>query len=286
MSLTTEIQWCDTTVNPVMGCDGCELRNRDEGVRRCYAGTLHDLRKGNRGYAPTFEQVTLFPGRTAEAARTSDLAGTVRLLKPWLDGLPRLIFVSDMGDALSKSVPVPYLEAEVIVPAASAAGLRHRWLWLTKRPPRMARFSEWLRERGITWPSNIWAGTSITTNSTERIGHLLKVGDENTTRFLSVEPQSEWCDLSSWLPRLDWVIQGGESGRQPLAFDLAWARRLRDECEAATVPYFLKQLGRRPLEDGGEFRLHDAHGGDWVEWPVDLRVRQMPEPREEQTISP
>jgi hypothetical protein len=25
MSKKTKIQWCDGTVNPVMGCDGCEL---------------------------------------------------------------------------------------------------------------------------------------------------------------------------------------------------------------------------------------------------------------------
>lgn len=25
MSDTTKIQWCDSTVNPIMGCHGCEL---------------------------------------------------------------------------------------------------------------------------------------------------------------------------------------------------------------------------------------------------------------------
>ena len=28
MSKTTKIQWCDSTVNPTMGCDGCELWNK------------------------------------------------------------------------------------------------------------------------------------------------------------------------------------------------------------------------------------------------------------------
>ena len=25
MSVKTKIQWCDSTVNPTMGCDGCEI---------------------------------------------------------------------------------------------------------------------------------------------------------------------------------------------------------------------------------------------------------------------
>jgi protein gp37 len=27
MSVTTKIQWCDSTCNPTMGCEGCELWN-------------------------------------------------------------------------------------------------------------------------------------------------------------------------------------------------------------------------------------------------------------------
>jgi protein gp37 len=39
MGKTTEIQWCDSTVNPVMGCAGCELW--DGKLKICYAGVLH-----------------------------------------------------------------------------------------------------------------------------------------------------------------------------------------------------------------------------------------------------
>ena len=85
MSATTKIQWCDTTCNPTMGCDGCELWTGN--VKKCYAGALHRRFGGvTKGYAPQFEQVTLFPGRVEEAARLSDLTGTKRPNKPWLDG--------------------------------------------------------------------------------------------------------------------------------------------------------------------------------------------------------
>lgn len=277
MGEKTEIQWCDDTVNPTMGCDGCELWSSER--KTCYAGKLHDLRAGHAGYAPRFEDVTPFPGRTAKAARLRDLTGTARPEKPWLDGQPRLIFVSDMGDSLSISVTFEYLEREVIGVASSSAGARHEWLWLTKRPERMASFSAWLHARGTAWPPNIWAGTSVThPGFVKRIDALAEVGDANTIRFASVEPQTDPITLGARLQNLDWVIQGGESGAKPKvgAFDLAWARAMRDECRANGVAYFLKQLGRRPVEDGRELRLRDLHGGDWSEWPVDLRVREMP----------
>lgn len=279
MATGTKIQWADDTVNPTMGCDGCELWSDRTGVHRCYAGLLHRRHGGsNPGYAPAFEQVTLFPGRMEKAARQGELTGRQRRGKPWLDGCPRLLFVSDMSDALSKAVSFAYLEAEVIEHVASPAGQRHAWLWLTKQPRRMAQFSRWLAQRGTAWPANLWPATSITTKATvSRIAQLLEVGDAHTRRFLSVEPQWEELRLRRQLGEVDWVIQGGESGSGAKPFDLAWARRLRDDCADKGVPYFLKQVGRRPVEQGQPVKLADGHGGDWSEWPADLRVRQMPE---------
>lgn len=276
MSRHTAIQWCDSTVNPTMGCEGCELWNPTR--RSCYAGVLHQ-RFGGRspGYAPAFEQVTRFPGRMADAARWRDLRGTVRPDKPWLSGLPRGIFISDMSDALSSSVPFDYLQSEVIRAVCSDEGRRHRWLWLSKRPQRMVEFARWLADRETGWPANLWAGTSITDRaSLGRVAHLAKVGDAGTARFLSVEPQTESLDLSPWLSHVHWVIQGGESGRDARPFEVNWARRLMEQCEQAGVPYFLKQLGAAAYQDGNRLQLRDAHGGDWSEWPGDVRIRQMP----------
>ena len=276
MSIKTKIQWCDSTVNPTMGCEGCELWS--PGRKTCYAGTLH-VRFGGvtPGYAPTFEQVTQFPGRMAQAASWSDLTGKPRQDKPWLKGLPRLIFVSDMSDSLSSSVPFEYLESEIVRAVASKAGKRHHWLWLTKRPERMAELSQWLKERGMTWPRNLWVGTSITSQATTgRIKSLLRVGDDKTIRFLSVEPQVEAIDLAPWLSHLEWVIQGGESGRKARTFDIAWAMDLSQQCQTAGVRYFLKQLGSSVTMNSATINFEDNHAGDWNEWPGNIRVRQMP----------
>lgn len=273
MAQITAIQWCDSTENPTMGCSGCELWN--ERRRTCYAGVLHRRFGGvSSGYAPEFEQVTLFPGRMLRASRWPDLTGKKRKVKPWLDGMPRLIFVSDMSDALSESVEYPYLRDEVIENVKSEQGRRHRWLWLTKRPQRMAAFSKWLPD---SWPTNLWVATSITTQqSTSRIKSLLKVGDEHTTRFLSVEPQWEVINIEQWLSQIDWVIQGGESGPNANTFHIEWAESLISQCGSYRVPYFLKQLGSSVCWKGTQANYEHSHGGDWSEWPKRLRVRQFP----------
>jgi protein gp37 len=274
----TPIEWADDTVNPVMGCDGCELRSPNAPEKgACYAGVLTDRRAGHPGYPTAFENVTLFPGRMAVAARQRDLRGQIRLLSPWRNRLRRLIFVSDMGDALSKKVSFAYLATEIVDGARSQNGARHEWLWLTKQPKRMAEFSAWLARRRIDWPPNVWAGTSITsTTNVGRVDPLLDVGDASTTRFLSIEPQRGPIDASVLLGGVDWVIQGGESGKRACPFDLAWAHDLREACRASGTAYFLKQLGARPVSGAERVVLRDRHGGDWSEWSPDLQVREFP----------
>lgn len=45
------------------------------------------------------------------------------------------------------------------------------------------------------------------------------------------------------LPKLDWVIAGGESGPGARPLHPDWARSIRDQCAAAGVPLFFKQWG-------------------------------------------
>jgi hypothetical protein len=51
---------------------------------------------------------------------------------------------------------------------------------------------------------------------------------------------------------------------------------VRDDCRAAGVAVFVKEMGSRPIDGGGRLRLKDFAGGDWGEWPEDLRVRELP----------
>ena len=154
----------------------------------------------------------------------------------------------------------------------------------------MADFSSWLRSTSNTsWPANVWAGTSVTSaNTLWRANEILRVGDERTLRFISAEPLWGPVSLAPIFASKPggrfWVIAGGESSqstdRRHHPVDLRWLQALRTECAAAGVPFFVKQLGHKPHFDG---QLHTLtvdknHGGSWEEWPVDLRLREMPLP--------
>lgn len=43
-------------------------------------------------------------------------------------------------------------------------------------------------------------------------------------------------------PGIDWVIAGGESGPRARPMHPDWARSLRDQCQSAGVPFFMKQM--------------------------------------------
>lgn len=247
MAQITPIEWCDSAVNPVMGCDGCELAVPDRAGNTCYTWYLHERmgRQGQKGYADTFFEPKMFAGRMAIAALWPDLTGLDRPTKPWLNGHPRTIFVSDMGDALSERIGFSFLKAEIIENVITPAGRRHRWLWLTKRPQRMAFFDRWLESQGIAWPENLWAMTSVTSQRfIGRVRDLMKV--RAAVLGLSCEPLLGAVQLPAEFLALGqhaWVITGYESGQNARPGHPNWATDIRDDCTAACVPFFHKQNG-------------------------------------------
>lgn len=300
MGAHTTIEYCDTTVSSVMGCDGCELWNPAKGIEHCYAGQLHKMRAGLPGYADDFNVPKIFPGRVQKAAALKDLRGTDRPDKPWLNGLPRVIFFSDMGDALSRSVPLEFLRDEVIA-TCRMIGQKHIWLWLTKQPQRMVKLAELVGY----WPENIWAGTSVTSaEQAARVGQILRVPAK--VRYVSYEPALGPVNFANWLPKawcdhcypgtghdptehkktcrcgchagLNWVIVGGESGPGARPFNPAWADWVVQQCRQAGVATFVKQMGSNPTlrQGSGWGKIRDRKGGLESEWPAQLRVREMP----------
>ncbi|MCD0462171.1 DUF5131 family protein [Roseiconus lacunae] len=367
MADKTKIEWCDSTVNPIMGCGGCELypkpgailtaidtelKTRIEGWKKglarevfrelidvawqdllekigeplsghtnemtttniwhlrtqfadrvknqfggklsfaalwavesqitCYAAKLH-LNKGrsivnptrnvHAGHALTFETVTQFPGRVSDMADEVDLRGADRPDKPWLNGLPRLVFVSDMGDALTRKTDFPFLQRELAA-TQSENGLKHLWLWLTKRPGLMRLYAD--RVGGL--PRNYCAMTTVTSMKTlHRVDELRDVNAQ--CRGLSVEPL--WSSVADEidLRGIDWVIVGGESGKLGVVreFHVEWALELKQKCEQQGVAFFVKQLGKCPVLRGEPFRLNAPKVDDWTEWSDDLQTREVPE---------
>jgi protein gp37 len=167
---------------------------------------------------------------------------------------------------------------------------------------------------------NVWIGVSVEDQkrADERIPLLQKT--PAAVRFLSVEPMLGPINLTPFLGAycacgwqqieihevdrkradahssghrcrcgrmaslshrgIDWVIVGGESGPLARPCELDWVRSIVEQCDAADVPVFVKQLGAVPhsvLHEGNTaIVLRDKKGGDPDEWPEDLRVRQFP----------
>lgn len=271
MGLKTKIEWCDSTVNPAPCCTGCELYPIN-----CYANALHRRHDGNNsGWPKSFTQPALFLDRMKVAANWPDLRGKTRPAKPWLDGMPRLIFLNDLGDTFA-----PF-EAQEFEPETHwlHAYLRdierspHVWLLLTKWPER---FREFAAAAG-TLPHNIWGATTATSQeSRNRIWQLLQI-PQLAVRFLSYEPAIGPLDLDAieaicetWGRgatlgmHLDWVIAGGESGPMARPSHPDWFRTIRDQCQAAGVPFFFKQWGEWAIGDAipcGNLR-RDMERGD------------------------
>lgn len=263
MGKDTGIQWCDSTLNIQSGCEGCELVNGQE-VVKCYAKTLTDRYAGLKGWPEAFEKPKIFMERTQNMSNWPDLTGTDRPGKPWLNNLPRIVFLNDMGDTFSRGMPDDWF-AQVLPKIKNSS---HQYLVLTKWPHRFRDFTS-----TYVLPENVWAGTSITDNkSLARIKHLKDVHAK--IHWLSVEPLWERLKLSyEILKGIDWVIVGGESGKIPTPCDIDWIYEIMSRCEDLEIPCFVKQYGTHLAK---KFGFKDNHGGDWLEWNHNMRIRKMP----------
>lgn len=144
---------------------------------------------------------------------------------------------------------------------------------LTKRPERILAN---LPEGWQDGYQNVWLGVSI--ESQKQI-HRIKTLSEvpSTVRFVSAEPLIGPIDILH-SPMVDWVIIGGESGNNNGKYtfrpcSLTWIQSLVDQCIGSFTPVFIKQMGTF-LANINDYK--DIHGGDWMEWPESLRIREFP----------
>jgi protein gp37 len=128
---------------------------------------------------------------------------------------------------------------------------------------------------------NVWLGATVVTQAEadRDVPKLLSVPAR--VRFLSIEPMLGPVDLGRFIgacerpeddpqpiehcercgcvwnrdephecppgfgPRPDWVICGGESGPHARPMHPDWARSLKQQCQAAGVPFFMKQMTKK-----------------------------------------
>lgn len=256
MAENSKIEWTDHTANFWWGClkvsPGCE---------HCYADTLaHRYGKAIWGPAKTTSR-ELKKSVWAELPKWNEVAQD--------SGQRRRVFVMSMGDFFEDHFQVTDWRIR-------AMRLIEQCTWLdfqilTKRPENVPFMAGAWMELGF--PPNVWLGTSVENQAAadERIPELLKI--PASVRFLSMEPLLGPVGLNQWLlsehgrraigamPGIDWVIVGGESGPQARPMHPDWARSIRDQCQAAGVPFFFKQWGEW-LPRGQRF------GNGWFNHPA------------------
>lgn len=291
MAENSKIEWCDHTFNPWIGCakisTGCEM---------CYA---------EASQAKRYKRVVWGPAGTR--MRTSD--ANWRLPLRWnrvaeRDGTRPKVFCAsladvfdDWGGSLFEYGCLDVWRNDLWNLIGDTPNLQ--WLLLTKRPENVLRFvpESW---RG-GFPERVGVGVSI--ENAECLSRLMPLSYIHCrVKFISAEPLLAPIDFAPWLRmnsrtcpqviedfrRHAWVIVGGESGPDARPCNVAWIESIIEQCAAAGVPCFVKQLGSNPVQtmvcDDGQaafgqdvrIDLRDRKGGDPAEWPEGLRVREFP----------
>ncbi len=292
MAENTGISWVDSTFNPWIGC-----QKVGPGCDHCYAEHLMDTRLHRVNWGPSQ------PRKRTSAANWRQPLLWEREHEAFAlaHGRRRRVFCASLADVFDNQVDREWRD-DLATLIATTPHLD--WLLLTKR---ISNAGEMLGEMFLDGPpDNIWLGITVVNRE-----ELLRDGPKlmsthATTRFWSAEPLLE--DLGEVPTHLmpHWVIVGGESGAQARPFHVDWARSIVTQCKTAGVPVHVKQLGAQPRgwcagfvhcepadREDVDCDFYEAHeqgapcpgrcaamvdksGGDWDEWPEDLRVREWP----------
>jgi len=267
----TKIEWVarqgtiPESWNPIGGCEAIS-----DGCQNCWAARLAATRLKHH---PLYEGLT-----TRRSDGSYRWTGEIRLdydeiFKPLHWHKPRTVFVTSTSDLFHYRVPDTYIKKEIWSVMVDCK--QHTFLLLTKRPTRAFE----LLESHTPWPKNIWLGVTAENQqyAEERIPVLLQI--PAAVRFVSCEPllgpiqfhsmgtDTDCLDILSstrWnengimnIPKVDWIITGGETGSRARPMHPYWARSLRNQCQVAGMSYFHKQNGEF-MEVIDNFRDNDT----------------------------
>ena len=160
---------------------------------------------------------------------------------------PKKIFVNSMSDLFHEKSTFEFTGKCF---STMILADHHDYQILTKRPKRMAEFSElFFKYFGHKIPNFMWMGTSIENNNyISRINDLRKV--KCHTRFISFEPLLGSVGKVN-LRGIDWAIIGGESGPHYRPVEKIWIEEIIKQCQDQGVAVFFKQWGGFRPKSGG-----------------------------------
>jgi protein gp37 len=238
-----------------------------EGCRECWHLKTADRLCKNPGL-PNLERSAL-SGEGGFVLRNKELSAPTKTKKPAVIG------VQFMGDLFHEDVSV---SARDFIYHAMNCAPWHKYLLLTKRPDAM--LADIKRAGGGTLPDYIWPGLTVVNQqeADEKQSGFMKVPGK---KFLSLEP------LLSDIPFLllhdiSLVIIGCETGPHRRPCKLEWIRSIVEQCRAAGVPVWVKQIEierdihPKPNNRGDiTWDVVERVSHDMAEFPPDLRVREL-----------
>jgi len=250
MSQMSPIEWTDATWNPVRGCTRISPGCGGPDGGGCYAERLAAR------FAGAGQLYEGFVRRTPAGARWT---GEVRLIEDRLEDpphwrKPRRIFVNSMSDLFHEALPLADIRRVFDV---MRRALWHTYQLLTKRSARLRELAP-----RLLWAPQVWTGVSV-----EHRDYCGRIDDLRATparvKFLSLEPLLGPLAALN-LEGIHWVIVGADSGPKARPMDLAWVRAIRDQCAAAGVAFFFKQV---VTPGGRKIPLPVLDGRQWAEFP-------------------
>lgn len=302
----TSIEWTDRSVNPIRARLGGKVGHYCEkvsaGCAHCYASRM----QSRFGMPPFQEQRRLDVEPFFDVTRLDEV---LRRRKPtrwfWCD-MSDLFGVWVSGDWIDQCFAVmaltPQHTHQILTkrPERMREYLAHRYRRGAINNAACLRWNApvWSQAAGQkptligpSWPlPNVWLGVSCEDQAAADARILTLRETPAAVRFVSLEPLLGPIDLyrggwslieplrspsgKSW-PGLDWVIVGGESGPNPRPCDVAWIRRIVEQCRAAGTAVFVKQLGSniRDRNDAGwDATSHVWADGDDAGEPVEPRA--------------
>lgn len=263
MAENTKIEWADHTFNPWIGCTKISTACDHCYAEKERASTVLGVKWGvNMPRHRTSDENWKKPLRWNAAAERHGVRESVfcASLGDWADNAVPGQWRLDLADLIRKT---PWLN----------------WLLLTKRIGNAAAMLAEMFPEGL--PPNVRIGATIA-NQEEADRDIRKLLALNCPNFVSMEPLLGPVNLTNvpvggghghheFSPiitgnalhravssdRVQWVIVGGESGPHARPMHPDWARSLRDQCQAAGVPFLFKQWGEwRPAETVQEATLN------------------------------
>ncbi len=267
----TQISWCSKTWSPVVGCTKVS-----PGCTNCWS-----LRLAWRfSHNPNPKMQAIYGGLTEQhydvwgaPIAAPNWSGVVRCLPERLDEPLRWrkserVFVCSQSDLFHEKVPDEF----IVKVWARMAASNSIFLVLTKRPQRMLEWTRWwqtLGEMAEPWPRNVHLGVTVEdqARADERIPLLLQV--PAAVHWISYEPALTPLVLRpEWLSGLRWLVAGAESGPGHRPMQESWVRDLKNQCVAASVPYFLKQS----WQNGRLVHMPELDGRVWAQFPTDANA--------------